>query len=79
MKQPAFEYLKRFKKVRFTNELGSDVHIVPIDNFSMRLRVIQSDDPDDPEFEYFFHTSNGIIEVDGVTYMEAEEFFAKEN
>jgi hypothetical protein len=76
MKQGEFRYFKRTKFIQFLDIQGTNIHTVPLDQFGMQLRIVK-DDPDEPEFRYFFYTINGAVEVDGVTYHEVEEFFAK--
>ena len=76
MKQGKFKYLKRFKYVQFVSIDGKYIHTLPLDGFSMALEIVK-DDPDDPEFKFYFASGiRGRIEVDGVTYHEAEEFLA---
>jgi len=76
MKRGEFHYFKRTKYVQFLDMDGKQIHTAPLDQFRMVLDIVK-DDPDEPEFKYFFYLNGEEVEVDGVTYLEAETFFTQ--
>ena len=79
MKQGEFRYFKGTKYVQFMNIEGKKIHTAPCDQFRMVLDIVQEETSvDEPEFKYFFYIANGVeVEVDGITYLEAETFFTQ--
>ena len=49
--------------------------VVPLATFSMRMDII---DEDEDEYKHYFLDSGRLIEVDGATWMEAQEMLTKE-